>query len=394
MVKPKTIIRFLKKIIASEREELELWNEIRSRNPEYASLRVTETISLEEVQELLDGNSALIEYYARRGGKSPIVVFVATKDSFSCIQLDLSVIELWKMIFDPIVGKPVEPSRENLAWLSEVLGQLYIKLFYPIEQMLIEHGIQKIYFCPHGLLHLFPLHAMYKETEYGRHYIIEDYAVAYTPSASVLRHCIRKKREKRDSLLAIKNPDGTLVYADLEVDAISKLYSKHAILDRVTGVKKNVIAKAKEYDVVHFACHGLFRGDIPQMSGLKLADGWFTMIDILNNLQLNASQVILSSCQTGKSKQEGGDEVIGLTRAFLYAGAPSVIASLWSVDDESTSILFQRYHTYLIKGFDKAESLRKAQIDTMNYKKEGVIGRPFSHPYFWGPFCLVGGSRF
>ena len=387
----RALTRIEEQILDAELKEIELWNEIRRRNPEYASLRRVETVTLEEVQQMLDEKTAFIEYYTHHG--RAIITFLVTRKRFSHMLLDISSVDLWKLILDPLTEAPMEPSKKNMVWLSDVLGQLYKKLFAPFEEKLKELGIERIYFCPHGLLHLLPLHAMYKETEHGPRYVIEDYVVAYTPSASVLRYCVKSETREAESLFAVKNPDGSLEHADEEVDAISRLYEKRIVLDRSNGTRENVLKQAKEYGTIHFACHGQFRGDIPQLSGLKLADGWFTIVDILNNLELNASLVALSACQTAKSRQDGGDEVVGLTRAFLYAGAPSIIASLWSVEDEATSILFQRLHAYLREGDDKAKAIQKAQINTMNFRRKGMIERPFSHPFYWAPFCLIGDWR-
>lgn len=376
-----------------ERREVEIWNEIRRKNPEFASLKMVDPVTLEEVQQMLDEKTALIEYYTISPPyEKGIIAFLVTKKSLLCTTLDISAVDLQRLILKPLTKVPMEPTSEDFAWLSDILSELYEKLFTPFKEKLQKNGINRIYFCPHGLLHLLPLHAMYEQTERDRRYVIQDFAVAYTPSASVLRYCIQKAY-REESLFAVKNPDGSLKFADEEVEEISKLFKSKTILNQNNGTRENVLSQAKGHGLVHFACHGLFRGDIPQQSGLKLADGWLTMIDILNNLSLDANLVTLSACQTGRSKLEGGDEVVGLTRAFLYAGAPSVIASLWSVDDKSTSILFQRFHAYLREGNDKAKALQKAQIDTMNFRREGMIGRPFSHPYYWGAFCLVGDWR-
>jgi CHAT domain-containing protein len=377
------------KIRETERKEIEIWNEIKRRNPEYNSLRQVDPITLEETQKMLDEEFALIEYYVTI---DKAIAFVVTEKNMHCETLHLSQKNLSEMLIDPTTNQLIEPSRENGALISDLLKDLHKVLFAPLKETLEKNGIKGIYFSPHGLLHLLPLHALYEDTPDGRHFVIQDYAVAYVPSASVLRYCIRKGNKKAN-LFAVKNPDGSLKYADSEVEEVSKLFESRIILDRANGTCENVLSQAAGHGLVHFACHGLFRGDIPQQSGLKLADGWLTMIDIMNNLTLDANLVTLSACQTGRAKLTGGDEVVGLTRAFLNAGAPSVIASLWSVDDESTSMLFQRFYAYLKKGEDKAKALQKAQIDIMNFRRTGTFGRPFSHPYFWAPFFLIGDWR-
>ena len=378
-----------RKISEAEKKEINIWNKIKRKNPEYTSLRQVDPITLEETQEILHEKSALIEYYIT---PEKTVAFLVTKKGLRCETLDFSQKDVWQILLDPITKEVREPSIENRALISDLLAELFNMLFAPLKEHIENNGVERICFSPHGLLHLFPFHAMYEDTAEGRRYVIQDYVVSYTPSASVLRYCMQKRYEG-ESLFAVKNPDGSLKYADSEVEEMSKLFGSKIILGREDGTRENVLSRARGHSLVHFACHGQFRGDIPQQSGVRLADGWLTMIDIFNNLELDANLVTLSACQTGKSKPEGGDEVIGLTRALLYAGAPSVIASLWRVDDKSTGILFQRFYAYLKQGDDKAEALQKAQIDTMGFRREGALGRPFSHPYFWAPFCLVGDWR-
>jgi CHAT domain-containing protein len=137
--------------------------------------------------------------------------------------------------------------------------------------------------------------------------------------------------------------------------------------------------------VVHFASHGEFRGDQPLFSGLTLADGWLTTLDVFN-MRLNAQLVTLSACQTGRSMVAGGDELIGLMRAFLYAGARSLVLSLWEVDDASTPRLMERFYQGLARGQETALALREAQLEML------VAGGRHAHPYFWAPFVLVGDS--
>ena len=140
------------------------------------------------------------------------------------------------------------------------------------------------------------------------------------------------------------------------------------------------------------AAHGSFRADNPLFSGLALADGWLTTLDIFN-LRLHASLVTLSACETGRSVVAGGDELLGLMRAFLYAGATSLVLSQWVVDDRSTARLMERFYTHLANGQSKGAALRLAQLAFLGEgSSEVVFPAAYSHPYFWAPFFLVGDS--
>jgi CHAT domain-containing protein len=115
--------------------------------------------------------------------------------------------------------------------------------------------------------------------------------------------------------------------------------------------------------------------------GLALADGWLTTLDIFN-WRLQASLVTLSACQTGRSVVAGGDELLGLMRAFLAAGAASLVASLWAVEDRSTALLMENFYRQLAAGAGKGAALRAAQLS--------LLDGAYVHPYYWAPFFLVG----
>ncbi len=138
--------------------------------------------------------------------------------------------------------------------------------------------------------------------------------------------------------------------------------------------------------LIHLATHGHFRADNHLFSGLALEDGWLTTLDIAN-LRLQAALVTLSACQTGRHIVGGGDELLGLMRAFLGAGASSLVATLWAVEDESTAQLMATFYGQLAAGLGKGAALRQAQLSLL--ASTGKNDR-YRHPYYWAPFFLVG----
>ena len=138
-------------------------------------------------------------------------------------------------------------------------------------------------------------------------------------------------------------------------------------------------------ECVHFAGHGRLDEEHPERSGLLLEGGLLTVSDIFN-LDLSAGLVVLSACETAGT-EVSGEGLVGLTRAFLYAGSPSVVVTLWRVADRKTSDLMLRFYANLDRTGDKSEALRQAKL--------GMIakGGPFAHPYYWAPFILVGKPR-
>ena len=164
-----------------------------------------------------------------------------------------------------------------------------------------------------------------------------------------------------------------------------------------------------DYRYVHLATHGLIDPDHPMYSGIAFYDGLLQMYETFN-LDLHADLVALSACETGLGALKRGEGVIGLTRAFMYAGTPSVLVSLWSVDDHSTSVLMTEFYRHLNAGVHKAEALRQAKLTVIEQQREGtsvkrsvvfwsdqqddrLISLSHAHPFYWAPFVLSGGWR-
>jgi CHAT domain-containing protein len=138
--------------------------------------------------------------------------------------------------------------------------------------------------------------------------------------------------------------------------------------------------QAANFDLIHLACHGQFRSDNPMFSSLRLADGSVTVRDVCA-VRLKAELVTLSACETGLNEIFAGEEILGLARGFLSAGARSLILSLWTVNDDATARLMADLYDNLQRGKTIAASLRGAQLELI---KKG------EHPYFWSPFLVIG----
>jgi CHAT domain-containing protein len=131
---------------------------------------------------------------------------------------------------------------------------------------------------------------------------------------------------------------------------------------------------------LHIAADGVFRADNPMFSSLKLGDSWLNLVDI-SNLKLGAELTTRSVCDAGMSALYEGDELLGLTRDFLYAGTPSLVVSLWRVNDRSTTLLTKRFYEGLLDGLSKPAALRQAALE---------VKTQFPHTYYWAPFILMG----
>ena len=272
-----------------------------------------------------------------------------------------------------------------LEWSArQILLALYEQLVAPLEPLLMEAmsgfsgqiGVRKLAVVPHGLLHQVPFHALFD----GERYLIERFEFSYAPSATVYALCQEQESNRQDRALVFGVDDPTIPAATAEA---------HAIAGRLPGTKAYVGEAATvealrsgvaERVTLHLACHGLFRSDNPMFSALKLHDGWLTAADAMS-LDLDGALVTLSACESGRSEVYGGDETIGLTRAFLGAGAATLVVSLWLVQDETTAELMGEWYGRLRDGQGRAAALRDAQFE---------IKRRYPHPYYWAPFVLIG----
>ncbi|TYB45522.1 CHAT domain-containing protein [Actinomadura chibensis] len=218
-----------------------------------------------------------------------------------------------------------------------------------------------VWFVPHDTLHYVPLGALPVDGAP----LVERNAVCYTPSASVMRYCQAKRSPdaRRVVVYADSRPDRPLPHARQQAGDLGRRFGADAVLrfgraaalaalpaDAGTGTSR----------ILHFGCHGTFTPQAPLDSAIVLADGELTAERILGS-SLRADLVTLSACESGVNAHRPGDELVGLTRALIYAGAASVLVSLWSVDEVSTSLLMDDFYRELAAGTSKAESLRRAQ---------------------------------
>ena len=227
-----------------------------------------------------------------------------------------------------------------------------------------------VWFVPHDFLHYLPLHAV----KLGDQYLSDRNPVCYTPSASVMKYCHQKRKGKREKALILGD---RLIYTRDQTLAIQSLFPPGAaelhIEDATTDLLKRKLSEAKaEIDILHIACHGDFDSEQALQSGITLPDGRLTAEDIFG-LEMNADLVTLSACETGINENKPGDELIGLTRALIYAGTPSVVVSLWEVDAISTSILMTQFYQKLLAGATKVDALQQAQMELRTMTIEAAI---------------------
>jgi CHAT domain-containing protein len=281
--------------------------------------------------------------------------------------------------------------RNHLRALEEavegLLCDLYAELFKPLES-LIERD--RLIIIPHGPLHYLPFHALMAGA--GR-YLIDRFEMSYCPSAAVLGLCrarsrrthrIWRSRKRRDpsvmGLVAVGVSDSETPKIREEILALRDIFPDTLALLECEATRENVLRLAPAARFLHIATHGHFQRDNPMFSYLTLADCRLNFYSLLD-LNLDAEMVTLSACQTGTNAVMPGDELHGLMRGFLCAGAPSLVISLWSASDQATADLMTRMYQNVRQGDSKRAALRKAQL---------AIKEAYPHPYYWAPFVLMG----
>jgi len=293
----------------------ELMVEIMQKNHELASLVSVDPLKLVDVQTLLDTGTALVVYYVVpdqiftwliTNRTSDLVKIAANRDT-----LGEQVLRYRQMIqnLDPIDAQ--SQALYNLLVrpvLSKVQGQKYVGII------------------PYSVLH----HLSFATLSDGENYLVDHFPLFYLPSASVMRYTLEKRRDDKNvKVLALGNPDLdepalALPFAEREVNAIKWNFPEITILTGKDAAESWVLEHIGEYGIIHLASHGEFDPVNPLFSAIKLrpdqsADGDFRAREVFS-IKLNADLVVLSACQTGLGKITKGDEVIGLNRAFFYAG--------------------------------------------------------------------------
>lgn len=263
-----------------------------------------------------------------------------------------------------------------------VLAALHAEVFAPLEPVLESTDVaeadrvRRLAIVPHGALHRVPFHALFD----GEGYVLERFEVSYAPSATVYALCQERETRAADGALVLGVDDPQIPAAATEANAVAGRLPGAEVRLGEGATLKAVRDGAPGCGVLHLACHGLFRADNPMFSALKLHDGWLLASDALG-LDLDGALATLSACESGRGAVIEGDEVLGLARAFLGAGAATLVVSQWLVQDETTAALMSGWYEKMNAGMGRAAALHAAQLEVM---------QSHPHPYYWAPFVLIG----
>ena len=435
--------RKLKGELTSAEDDLETFHlEVRQSDPRYASIRYPEPISISRIrEELLDEQTALVEFLL---GEKRSLVWVVAKN-----KLIIGVLPPRKEIEEQVAAyrkalterAQALTLRRSFVDVNRLGEKMYASLLQPVEGALTLSG--RLIIVPDGVLHYLPFETLIPSGRRGAPgesqpaYLVEKFATVYAPSASALvtvRAINGQAAAPTKVLLAFGDPIAPpaperktatdnatrtalpgldtpvtdeygergfsftrLPFTREEVLGISKLYSaaqREIYLGDQAREETVKSEKMDQFRYIHFASHGFIDESKPGRSGILLSrdahsaeDGVLQMGEIMR-LKLNADLVTLSACNTGLGKLVNGEGILGLTRAFFYAGARNITVSLWNVNDSSTSALMKDFYENLNRGMSKSAALRQAKLTLLHDKKAA-----WHHPYYWAAFVLVGEGK-
>ncbi len=344
---------------------------IRQVSDELNSLTQVKPTRLSEIQSKLHERESLLEFY---GANNTYFAFVLSKHVIDAVKLDAPDLESTIAQFRSSIEKSTSDYRSHARTVYNQLITLVSSLL-PGETLTI---------VPHGNLHYIPFAAL---TD-GNRFLIDQYDLRFLPSASILNY-LNKDTPSESDLLALGNPDlGDAQYdlpgAQTETLLIDKGWTDSKVLLRQFASEANFKKFAPSFKYLHLASHGEFNSQSPLQSRMLLAPGdgeeGNLTVSELYDLTLNADLVTLSACESALGEVNRGDDVVGLTRGFLYAGSKSIVSSLWAVSDDATAHLMAGFYQNL-KTMPKASALRQAILATK---------QQYPHPALWSAFQLTG----
>ena len=335
-------------------------------------------VTPEALQQSLPEGHALIEYFIAQG---EVLAFSISEGRLRvhrdlCTLQELESTREWLHFqmerFMPNLPDAGADEAKLLETTNFHLHHLYQHLIAPVVKGL---EADHVVIVPHGIMHDLPFHAFYD----GRHYLMDRFTVSYAPSSSVFHYCAGKTVvDGRPLIMGVADNDAPFIKE--EIAELQRIAPGAVTLFGPEATTEAFRREAVSSSFVHIATHSIFRRDNPMSSAFRLADGWLSALDMYS-IRCEANLVTLSGCSSGVSRVAGTDELLGLRRGLLYAGARSLLVSLWNLNDETASAFMKVFYREWLQGNSKVQALRTAANEVRKL-------RP--HPFFWAPFCLVG----
>ena len=367
-----------KKAQSHEKELLRTLRELPARERENTTLEAPSDLSVEQLQSALSPDATLIEYFS---AGDRLLAAVINRDEIRILPVTVlprvtHILQLLRFQLSKFrMGSDYVRKFEDplLRATQSHLESLYDELIAPLRQYCPG---KRLIIVPHGQLHFLPFHAL----KTGEEYLCDAFTISYAPSASVFFACGQKPASANTSSLVFGIPDERAPQILQEAKSVAALLPQSLLRLGNQATSSVLREQGPHTGLLHIATHGIYRQDNPMFSGIRLGDGYLNLFD-LYQMRLNANLVALSGCATGMNFVAAGDELLGLQRGLFYAGASTLLLSLWDVHDQSTSELMQLFYREYLRTGEMASALQHAmqQLRQQN-----------PHPYFWAPFVLVG----
>ena len=369
-------------LFMAQSEYEDIIREIKLHNPAYAEMVAVQPVNTTDLRSALDNKSALLEYWI---SNDELIVWLITSSGISSRIIPVSEQSLESLIAS--ARKEIE-SDSPYDELLVPLKKLYSLLIEPFEESLSKYN--DLVIIPNGPLHFLPFQAL---ADSKGEYLVSRYNIIYEPSASVFMVCRNQKVTGGSKFLgmalsdlSVDNRPG-LPGTSEELRKIMPLFPENLSAFGKDGTETFVKKNAPDFNIIHFATHGSYNYTHPLYSYLLFPpsdddDGRLNVYEVFG-LNLKARLVTLSACETGLGNIDHGDEIVGLSRAFLFAGSSSVVVSLWAVADYPTSVLMTSFYRNL-KDHNVQEALSIAQRDLIKL---------YPQPLYWSPFILIGNGK-
>lgn len=393
-----------------------LINHLEKAYPLYYQLKCNvNVVSIKQAQQqLLNKNSTLLEYFV---GDSSIFVFLLKPNDYQLYKIDRDFpLEEWVdqmrkgIYYYQVSGKTDQSTYlEYSDTFALASARLFQKLIAPFKNQLSE----KLVIIPDGILNYIPFEALLMQLPQVAHrfknheYLLYQHQISYNYSTTLLERMTNKQNnaskkllafapefeEKEPLLTSVENRRGelgALAYNISEVAQINTIISGDVFTGK-EATEDNFTRLANNYQILHLATHGKANDKMGNYSYLAFTEikdsveNEFLYVRDLYNLKLNAEMVVLSACETGIGELQQGEGVISLARGFSYAGAKSILTTLWSVNDKETKELMKSFYLNIKNGMDKDEAIRKAKLEYIdNHSHRGA------HPFYWAAFVPIG----
>lgn len=408
------------KIFKFNEEYNKLISSFEESYPQYYSLKYeNKVIRIKEIQATLNARQAVVEYYSREpeadSNSGEIYCFVISKDSVSFFkeQIDHSFAKDIQFVHDFLISPNyLNTKKKDFVEYSVSAYHLYEKLFQPFAEKVAGKSLTII---PHDKLSYIPFDALLSQMPdtssmnfRNLKYLILDYPISYSYSATLLYNYFKNKKVSEKNLIIFSpqyvaneprtDGQGSKQYflsplsgAKDEVKGISRYINSDSFVD-LPAQEHTFKDKASQYDILHLAMHTIINDSVPMFSKLVFSapdqqyedDGFLNTYEIYN-MKLNARLAVLSACETGTGKLQKGEGVMSMARGFIYAGCPSIVMTLWKVEDKSGVKIMEDFYSYLSKGKRKDIALRMAKLNHLNHSDPLT-----AHPHFWLGYVNIG----